>query len=166
MVQLDLNTFANADLLAISLGVVLNTDKQPTGLSTPNPWNFADIYNIQLSFAGQTLFQFPGKAYKLTNMLTGGDQDSSSIPGSVVLAGNTQPFSSVPRDNYLVWFDFSRLRSVCLHSHLFNTWRLTNQTLRLTFNTPLNNVQYTAYCTFFYNGVAELQNGTSAIYID
>ena len=166
IVQLDLNTFANADLLAISLGVVLNTDKSPTSLSTPNPWNYADIYNVRLEFAGQTLFQYPGKMYRLSNMLTGGDQEASQIPGSIVLAGNTQPFSSVPKDNYLVWFDFSRLRSTCLHSHLFNTWRLTNQTLRLTFNTPLTGIQYTAYMTYYFNAFAELQNGTSAIYID
>lgn len=166
LVQLDLNTFANADLLAISLSVVANTDKQPTALSTPNPWNYADIYNVQLSFAGQTLFQYPGKAYQLTNILAGQEQEASMIPGSYVFPGAVQPFNTVPKNNYLVWFDFSRLRSTCLHSHLFNTWRLTNQTLRLTFNTPLNGILYTAYCTYFYNAVAELQNGTSAIYID
>jgi hypothetical protein len=166
VVQLDLNTFANADLLAISLSVVANSDKSPTGLNTPNPWNYADIYNVRLEFAGQTLFQFPSKMYRLTNMLTGGQQESSAIPGSVVLAGTTQPFSSMPKDNYLIWFDFSRTRAICEMDHLYNTWRLTNQTLRLTFNTPLTDVQYTAYLTYFYNGVAELQNGTSSIYID
>ncbi len=165
-VQLDLNTFANADLLAISFYVVKNTDKQPTALSTPNPFNCADIYNVKLTYAGQTLFNYPSKMYRLTNMLCG-DQEASAIPSSIVLAGNVQPFSSFPHDGYMVWFDFSRLRSVCMMDHLFNTWRLTNQTLRLTFNTPLGSAtQYTAYCTYFYNGCAELQNGTSAIYID
>lgn len=165
--QMDLNTFANADLLAISLGVVLNTDRTPTGNNTPNPWNYAPLSNVQLSYAGQVLFQYPGyQAYRLTNMLTGSDQGESQIPGSYVFNGSTQPFSSLPVDQYICWFDFSMKRSTCLHSHLFNTWRLTNQTLRLTFNTPQDTVQYTAYLTYYYNAVAELSNGTSSIYID
>jgi len=169
LVQLDLNTFANADLLAISLTVVANNDRVPIGLNSPNPWNYQPLSNVQLQYAGQVLFNYPGyQAYRLTNMLTGGDQEASQIPGSFIAAGTTSPFTSNPVDSYICWFDFSMKRSTCLHSHLFNTWRLTNQTLRLTFNTPLLTVDQkaTAYCTFYYNAVAEMSNGTSQIFID
>jgi len=169
MVQLDLNTFANADLLAISLTVVLNTDRTPTSVNSPNPWAYQPLSNVQLQYAGQVLFNYPGyQAYRLTNMLTGGDQEASQIPGSYIFNGTTQPFSSAPQDSYICWFDFSMKRSTCLHSHLYNTWRLTNQTLRLTFNTPLipTSQQATAYLTYYYNGCAEISNGTSQIFID
>lgn len=164
-VQVDLNTFANADLVAIMFYVVLDSDKNPTSNNSPNPFNCADITNVQLYFAGQILFNLPESVYRLTNMLCGPGQGASFIPSSVINTGSGNPFTSTPKNCYPVFFDFSRLRSTCFQDHLFNTWRLTNQTLRLQFNTPTTNA-YTLYATYFYNAVAEIQNGTSAIYID
>lgn len=166
-VLLNLNTFLNADIVAIVMYVVADTDKKPVNGNTPNPYNMDPISNVLLQFAGQTIFQYPGQAYKLTNMLAGGDQSASYIPGSYVLPGNTNPFQSVPVNQYMVYFDFSMWRSTCFHSHFDNTWRLTNQTLNLQFNTLYgSNVSYRCYCSFFYNALITFKNGTSSVYID
>ena len=165
-VSLTLNTFLNADIVGIMFWVVANENKRPTNNSTPNPYNLDPISNVRLLFAGQTLFDFPGQSYKLTNMLSGQEQSASYIPGSYIPPG-LGPFLPESRDNYPIFFDFSRIRSICFHSHLFNTWRLTNQNLILEFNTKYgNSVIYRAYCTYFYNGVVQFSNGTSAIFID
>lgn len=167
IVQLDLNTFANADLTSIVFWVVKDEDKTPTGNNSPNPWNFDEVSNIRLEFAGQTLFHYPYKSYKLTNMLCGGEQSASYTPVSVINPGTVNPFVSFPKNGYAINFEFSRLKSNCFHSHFFNTWRLTNQTLRLSFNTSQSSgIRYRAYCSYIYNGIIEFSNGTSAIYID
>ena len=166
-VQVDLNTFLNADLVGIMFYVIANEDKRPPNNYTPNPFNMDPITNVILQFAGQTLFQFPGKAYRFTNMLGGSDQSASYVPTSLVEGRNTLPVQSTPINSYPIFFDFSRLRSTCYGSHLFNTWRLTNQTLKLQFNTKYGATKlYKVYATFFYNSIIVFKNGCSAIFID
>lgn len=166
-VQVDLNTFLNADLTAIMFYVVKNTDKLSGSTDSPNPFNMDNIYNIQLQFAGQTLMNYPGYTHRLANMLSGEYQSASYVPYSVISAGAVSPFVSVPKNCYPVIFDFARERATCNFSHFFNTFRLTNQTLRLQFNTQFGpSVTYKCYCTFFYNGIIDFKNGTSSVYID
>lgn len=162
--NVQLNQFANADLTCITFYAIKNSDKFATGNNTPNPFNCDEVSNIVLRWGGQTLANYPAKVYKLTNMLSEG-QDSSAIPSMLVNPGTGPDFVSSGRDCYMVIFDFSQQRSVCLQSHFYNTRRLTNQTLDLSFNTTSSDT-YRVYATYYYNAVAELSNLTSSIYID
>lgn len=163
--QVQLNSFANADLVGIMFWVIADTDKQPVSNNSPNPWNTDNLCNILVTFNGSTLFNFPYQSYKLTNALIG-DQQASYFHGSVIAPGAVSPFVSTPKDCYPVFLDFARLRSACMQEHLFNTWRIPNQNILVQFNTQFgSSVSYKLYATYFYNGVAEFQSGTSAIYI-
>jgi hypothetical protein len=159
-----LNTFLNADLLGIALTVVKASDISPSANSTPNPTNFADLSNVLVTFNGTTLFRYPGKSYKLANMAVG-KQGPGYMHGSVIAPGASSPFASTPVDAYQLYLDFSFERGACLHDHLQNVWRLPNQQIQVEFNTPETGVQYVVHATYFYNAVAEFQNGTSAVYI-
>lgn len=161
--EVQLNQFANADLTCITVGVLLNSDLYPTGNNSPRPFNYDPISNVQLRWGGELIANFPSKIYRLTNMLAK-HQDSAAIPISNIGAGAVSPFTSQSKNAYMVVFDFSLMRSVCTQSHFYNTERLTNQTLSLTFNTSTSG-QYRLYATYFYNAVAEIQNMTSAILI-
>lgn len=167
--DVQLNSFANADLLGITFWVVREDAKVGTASTIPNPYVTDDISNVLVTFNGQTLFDYPGKAYKLTNMMIG-EQQASSIP--VIVQRSIVSTSNTTWDSYMVFLDFARLRSACMGDHMYNTWRIPNQQLRIQFNTAYGNgtpssvaVRYRLYATYFYNAVAEFQNGTSAIYI-
>lgn len=163
--SVDLNAFANGDLVGISFYVIKNSDKSPSGNNTPNPFNSDDISNLLVTFNGSTLFNLPAKSYKMTNMLAG-PQSNSKYPYSVVSAGTTNPFISTPKDGYMVFLDFSRERSACIQSHFFNTFRMPNQILRVQFNTTETDTEYRLIATYYYNACADFQNGTSLIKID
>lgn len=164
--SVDLNAFPNADLVGISFFVVKDTDVNPTGGNSPNPFNADDISNVLVTFNGSTLFNLPAKSYKLTNMALG-EQSASYYGNSIIAAGTANPFISYPKDCYMVYLDFARARSMCMHSHFFNTFRLPNQVLRIQFNTTLgSSTNYRLYGTYYMNGVVEFKNGTSAIRID
>lgn len=160
-----LNAFANADLVGIAFWVVREVDKSPSSNNSPSPFNCDDISNVLITFNGTTLFNFPYKSYKLTNSVIG-DQQSSYFQNSIIASGSAAPFTSSPKDCYPVFLDFARLRSACMQEHLFNTFRIPNQNITVAFNTEYDSsVNYRLYATYMYNGVAEFQSGTSAIYI-
>lgn len=159
-----LNTFQNADLLGIAISVVKVSDISPSASSTPNPFNYVDLSDVYVTFNGTTLFRYPGQSYKLANMAVG-SQNGQYMLGSIVSPGATSPFASTPVDSYMLYLDFSFERGACLHKHLQNTMRFPNQQIQIQFNTPESGVQYQLHATYFYNAVAEFQNGTSAIYI-
>lgn len=162
----EMNSFSNADLVGIGFYVISQSDKFPTGGNSPNPFNADDISNVLLTFNGSTLYNLPGKAYRMTNMLSG-PQSASYYGGSVINPGTVAPFVSNPKNEYMIYFDFSRERSACMQQHFFNVFRLPNQILRVQFNTSLgNSTMYRLYATYFYNAIAEFSNGTSLIRID
>jgi len=163
--SIELNSFPNADLVGIAFYVVKVSDKNPTGGNSPNPFNADDISNVLVSFNGSTLFNFPAKSYKLTNMLAG-PQSASYYSNSVISPGSHAPFLSNPKNNYMCFLDFSRERSACLQSHFYNVFRMPNQILRVQFNTTEDTTSYRLIATYFVNAVAEFQNGTSVIRID
>jgi hypothetical protein len=163
--QVDLNSFANADLVGVCFYVVKATDRNPTGGNSPNPFNADDISNVLVSFNGSTLFNLPAKSYRLTNMLSG-PQSASYYSNSIISAGTTAPFISTPKDNYMVYLDFSRERSSCVPGHFFNVFRMPNQILRVQFNTTEDSTSYLLVATYFYNSVISFQDGTSIVRID
>ena len=165
--SVELNAFPNADLVGIAFYVVSTTNKSPTGGNSPNPFNSDDISNVLVTFNGSTLFNLPGKSYRLTNILSGPDQDGTHYPNTIIDPGTTSKFTVTAKDNYMIYLDFSRERSACLGSHLFNVFRLPNQILRVQFNTTLGNTTtYRLYATYFMNAVIEVSNGSSLVRID
>lgn len=163
-INIPLQSFINADLVGISLGVVQATKlANNAGATNPNPFEYDRISNITLSFNGLVMFSSPGELYRLTNMLSipgGGGFHQSSITDSL-----TGPFAVAPYNAYVLFIDFARVRAACYDGHYQNVWRVGNNTMTITFNTTTNN-QYYAFPIYHYNGVAEIQNGQTRIYFD
>ena len=161
-----MNAFTNGDLLGIVLWFVKQTDLNPTtNGQVPLPFNLQEMSDILVSFNGVTLFRYNAKSYKLTNCLIG-EQGASYWIGDMFT--NTGPnYTHVPQNYYPIYMDFSRLRSACMQDHMFNTWKIANQNLIVTFSCPTALVGQTIqpYAMYMYNGVVEFQSGTSAIFI-
>lgn len=163
-VNLQLNQFQNADLIGIVFSVRQLTDVFPTGNSTPNPFHVDAITNIVLSYNGSSIIQWPGKAYRAASAYME-NQEGSSYQGSYVLAGSVSPFSSSPKDEYLIYFDFTQFRGACMPEHMFNCWRIPpGNSLNLSFNTSQGpSVTYIANYTCLYNAVVVAQAGATEI---
>lgn len=158
--QINLLSFINADLIHITLGCVRDSRNAPTGGNTPQQFAYDDLSNINLKFNGLTMYDAPGKLYKLYNM--------KSLPGSsffhndLIAAGNA---SSSALDTYILCVDFARIKSLCFEGKYQNVWRIGNNVITMTFNTETTE-QYTMAATYHYNGVAEVQAGETRIYFD
>ena len=164
MVSIDLNGFINSDIVNICFWIVKNSDKYQSNNNSPNPFYARDMSNIRLVYNGNVLYNAPAKMHKLCNLLP--HQGAEGFDYSCIRPGNVSDFASDPVSCDLVHIDFSRLRSVCLpEQHMYNTMRLSNQTLKLTFNTP-DTDEYTLYATYSYNSVVEIQNGITSIFMD
>lgn len=162
-VSVPLLSFINADLLAISVGIIKDSDLSPTGGNTPNLFNYQEMSNVRLTFNGLIMYESPAKLWKLYNMKS--QIGSSYLFNSIVQPGATAPFNSVPVDTYILIFDFSRIRSLSYQNEYQNVWRISNNTLTLEFNTP-DTSTYHLYATYHYNGVCEVQGGQTRIYFD
>jgi hypothetical protein len=163
--QVNLQGFINSDLTGIYFYVVKQLDVFPSGSNSPSPFHMDPITNVRLYYNGIPLYLTNGELYKLINMV--GHQDASFFENSVIRPGAVAPFNSDPVDSYLIFIDFARLRTACYPNHFANTFRISNQTLQLQFNTSLNNtINYICYATYVYNGICEFKNGQSFIYFD
>jgi len=165
--SVQLTSFTNSDITGIIMWCVADSSKSPLNNNTPNPYNLEEMSNILVTYNGRNIFNIPYKAYKFLGML--GDQGPSYFDHSIVDAGNNGIIPSDPKKCYPIYLDFARLRATCMLNgtqHMFNTMRLSNQSLYVRFNTPLDAVQYRLYCTYCYNGCIETQNGISSVYID
>lgn len=164
-ISLTLQSIINADLVGISFGVVPIAKLSNTaGNTCPGPFAYDELSNIRVEFNGLVMYNSPNNTYKLANLaLTkgGGGYYSNSIITDSALA----PFSSTAQDCYVIFVDFSRVRSACFDGKYSNVWRIGNNTLTLNFNTSTTN-QYRLFVTYHYNGVLEVQNGQSRIYFD
>lgn len=164
--EVQLTSFPNSDITGIIFWVVADEDKYPLNNSTPNPFLASPIKNIECVYNGKIIFNFPAEIYKMTNMV--GTQSASFIPYNTIGPGNTGPVESNAVDVYPIYLDFSRLRSTCIMNgvnHMFNTWRLSNQTIFLRFNTS-DLRKYRLSATYVLNGCLETQNGVTSVYID
>lgn len=153
-IDIPLLSFINADLTGISLGVVKSTDFNSGATGAPNPFNYVDLDEINLNFNGNTMYNSPGKLYKLAMM------ECSDGPmfwhGSII---NPIVNDSDPVDNYMLMIDFSRLRATCFHNKFFNVWRIENNTLSIAFNVPEASTSYIIFPTYYYNAIAKIQRG-------
>ena len=166
-VSVVLQSFINADLLAITVGVVDVYDLQSTSNNSPSPNNYQELSDVQLLFNGEQMFDAPGAIYKLATC--------QSIPGAgyfkndVIRPGTTGTFASDGVDTYILIVDFSRIRSICYEGEYQNVRRMGNQVLELRFKLPNNGsaaTNYQMFATYHYSGVATIQNGMSNIYFD
>lgn len=161
--RVQLMGFPNADILGIAFWVVQTDYKSPTALSSPNPYCTDDISDISVTFNNIPLFNFPAKSWKLAGMI--GNCDSTAFGTSLIAPGAGNNFASAPFESNLVFLDFSRLRGACYDDqHMWNTARLTNQVVEVSFNTMKSSATtYQLHATYFLNAIAEFQYGTSAI---
>lgn len=161
-----LQSFINADLVAITIGVVSDTSLALGSNNSPSPFNYEEIEDVKLLFNGQAMYDAPGALMKLDNM--------HSIPGGnywhndVIASGTTAPFTSAPVDTYIYMFNFSRIRAICFENEFQNTRRIGNQVLELRFKLPNNTgaENYTLYSTYHYNSICEVSQGMTNIFIN
>lgn len=159
-----LQGFINADLIAISIGVISDTSLYPTGNNSPSPLNYVDLTDVRLLFNGQTVYDCPGDMLKLAQARysRGG---AGYVYNDVIAAGAVAPFTSDPVDTYIYCFDMSEHRAICFQNEFSNVPRIPNQVLELQFKVPAADT-YTMYCTYYFNGIMELTQGQSNIYFN
>jgi hypothetical protein len=162
--QVNLQGFINSDLLNITFYVVKKNNVTPVNNSTPNMFLCDNITNISLNYNGIPLYVCDGNSWKVVNMV--GEQESSYFSNIEIASGNIAPFSSQPYNSYMTYINFSRVQSACWQgNHVANTFRISNQTLNLYFNTTTTD-DYILYATYMYSGMIECKNGNSFIYFD
>lgn len=163
-VNINLQSFINADLVSLYLYVVQTSNLQSLTGSSPCPFAVDPISNVNLTYNGLPMFVTPDNMHRLINLrnITGAGKFSNSQPVSIP-GGGYGPYLSTPFDCYILQINFSKPRADCIGSQMVNTWRIGNNTLNIAFNTSTNN-QYQLFATYCYNAVLEFSNGTSAIY--
>lgn len=159
--------FINADLLAITIGVVRTSMLAPLSGQSPNAFQYDNIQNIVLEFNGTVMFAAPRSSWKLTTMKsTLGAQYFHNSLIQPTLAG-IGPYESVPQDAYLLHIDFSAIRSTAFEGMMQNVWRIGNNTLSLRLNTEGDStIRYQMFCTYHYNSVVQVQQGQTNVYFD
>jgi hypothetical protein len=165
-VSIPLLSFINADLTGMTIGIVPQSRLAPSASSTPSPFAYEELSNIQLLFNGTLYYNAPGRAYKLWGIDS--QVGSSYLENSVVAPGSTSPFTSGPVNSYTLYVDFARIRTAAFEGRYQNVWRIGNNTLSLQFNTPpgTDGASYVMFATYWYNGVAEVSNGETRVYFD
>ncbi len=164
--QISLQSFINSDLIGIMFYVVktanlIATRTTETDGGPVNPIAFDNVTDVQLDYNGQPLYKTSGNLSNLVAMI--GTQQSSSFLNN--FWGSNNVSQANPVNSYLTFIDFSRLRGTCFSNHFYNTFRVSNQTLDLSFYTQTND-NYTLFATYCYNGIIEFKNGQSMIYFD
>jgi hypothetical protein len=160
--RLNLLSFINADLVAITFGCVENLYNTGGTSFQISPFNYDPVSNIRLLFNGLVMYNSPGQIYKLYNM---NSQPGASYFYNSVISPYNSPKPSNALNTYIIEIDFSRIRALCFENNFQNVWRIGNNTLTLELNTTTNNV-YTFYGTYHYNAIAECQSGETRIYFD
>ena len=169
--SIPLQSFINADLVGMTVSVIRQSQLSAATNSSPN-WHQSDIVqNVRLLYNGLVVFQAPREAWKLMTMRStvGGQYFHNSLIQVVppYSPNGTNSFTSVPQDCYDLHFDFAAIRAMTFEGHFQNVWRIANNTLTLEFNTEGDStVTYQMYCSYHYNGVAQVQQGQTAIYFD
>lgn len=166
-VSIPMQAFINADLLAMTICVIETNKLAPNGYAAPNPFDFDDISNIQLLWNGTILYNAPFDSWKAMTMRSAlGPQ---YFKNSIIQSNDSgiAPFMSNPKNVYPLHIDFSRIRSTTFEGKLQNVFRIANQTLTLQLNTSKgSDTQYQLFATFYYNGVAQVQQGQTSVYFD
>jgi hypothetical protein len=160
--RINLQGFLNADLFGFVISVHKSGDLVNTNGNVINPFNSDAIRDITVQYNGETIYYSQKYGYRLLNCES--NTGASYVHNSVIAPGTGQPFISSPVDTYLLYVDFSRLRSAAFNNHFANTSRLPAQVLDISFFTSSTD-EYKLYCTYIYPAIAEIgQAGVSDIY--
>lgn len=163
---ISLQSFINADLVAISVGILPDSYQPSLGNGAVNPFNYLELRDVRLTYNGLNMMVAPGLLWKLYNM--SGQYGAQSIDNSFY----SDTVTTTPVGSYVMEFDFSRIRSLQYENHYDNVWRIGQQTLTFSFALPNNPpltaspANYTMYATYYYNGAIENMAGESRIYFD
>ena len=162
--NVNLQQFIDADLVSIYIGVILDSQRTPGGNNTPNPFNYADVQNVEVLWNGTVLFRADENLHELMQVSKSGG--ASFWENSVVNVGAVAPFTSFPQNNNMVIVDLARVREECFDGKFQNTFRIGQQTLTLSLDVAVSG-NYTVFCTYIYNGMISTQSeGTSLIYFN
>lgn len=156
-ITLALQGLINADLVALSFGVVRTSD-----LTGGRSKYYEDITNIRLLFNGMVICDMPKYMYKLVNM--GGSIGDMSYN---VVSPPGEP-TILPAQRNLVLVNFSRLKSLCFNNQFANVARYPNSTMQLEMNTATGTEgnQYVCFVTYHYNGICMVENGQANLHFD
>ena len=138
--------FLNSDLLGMTLSLHMESELFPnvssstvTGFNPAYPWNALPMYDIQILFGGEVVYKAPG----YSSRLIGQEPTISSVYlNNTIVQLNpalTNPATSVSRGNirsFITFIDMSRLRSFLNSSTFFNTIKLPQQVLQISFSVP------------------------------
>lgn len=166
-ISIPLLSFINADLLALTIGVVRTSLLAPATGQSPNVFQYDNIQNVVLEYNGTIMFSAPRSSWKLftTKSALGGQYFHNSLIQPTL--NGTGPYQSVPQDAYLLHIDFSALRSMTFEGMMQNTWRIANNTLNLRFTTEGDStIRYQMFASYHYNSVVGVQQGQTQIYFD
>ena len=163
-VNIVLQSFINADLLAITIGVINDLSQNPSGNNSPSQFNYVDLQDVRLLFNGIVMCDAPGNLLKLINCKAG-PCGGNYVHNDVIQPGTVAPFTSDPVDTYIYEFDFAKMRSLCFEGQYENVQRFGNQVLTLEFKVPAAGT-YQTYATYHYNGICEINRGQSNIYFN
>lgn len=165
-ISIPLNSFINADLLAITIAVVRTDLLTPLGNGSPSVFAYDNIQNVRLLYNGTVLFNAPYDSFKALTMRSA--MGAQNFKNSLIKPhSGVAPFDSVPIDSYPLHIDFSRIRSMTFEGQFQNTFRLGQQVLTLEFNTEGGgDVRYQMFASYHYNGNAQCQQGQTSIYFD
>lgn len=163
-INLPLQSFINADLVGMTIGVVRADRVRPTGSNSPSPFRYDRLTDVSLIYNGLQMYNAPGQSYKLMNLKS--RLGSSNFLNDVIAPGATGPFTSSPVNTYILAIDFSRIAALTYEGAYQNVWRLGNNTLTFECNVEDVDQDYLIYASYHYNGVAEIQSGETRIYFD
>ncbi len=156
--------FINADLLGIIVGVVKASDVSNSVSNPVNPFNYAEVTNVQCLFNGLVMHATPKQQHKLTGMNS--CLDATYVQQSFInapITPGTAPFTSYPYNNYQVYIDFAGKRSMNFFMEYENVWRIPNNTITLSLNTP-DTSSYILQCTYVYNGMCNVRAGETEVF--
>ncbi len=157
--------FINADLLSISIGFIRDAFVEPVGSDMPQPFQFENIKNPVLKFNGLTMYDAPSDFWKLVSVHSEIGQDSfgnNEIGGD---GSGPSPFTQTAVEGFILTMDFSRIRALSYEGFYQNVWRIGTNTLTLSFDTDLTLI-LVPFISYYYNGLAEIQNGETRIFFD
>jgi hypothetical protein len=175
-VELQLQSFLEADLLGISFMIVPTKDERSASvLSTSNKWNSLRCRDIELLYNGQIIHSFPYHSAELSNL--GIDPGSPDINVSLVntTGGTDSGKTSSGIDlvtsklaRHIYYLPLTPCKSVIFESEFYNTSRYAQQTMsiRLQVEYPtglLVTEQLSFRPVYYYNAMCSTSKGVSTL---
>lgn len=180
--MINVTSFMNADLRVLHFLVAPTlSEREASG----NYVQFFELEEISLVLNGQTYFRYQSDSYNgIESAIELGDRDALFGGGIKTASASTSRIIKTAGRYNVYEINMSRIRALISESHMENTPRFTNQTMRINFtikNTALNRelagqgafddvdaVAGNMFCTYNYNAVFQVggSGGTSTLYTE